>query len=123
MLTAKELASIRADVNELLPDTGYIIGITKTADGQGGYTESTAVVANGTVSCRLDAKIINTLRSGESVAGAAIQPFHQFILTLPYNAPITVENQFLKGDELYNVISVDSDKSWNASIRIIVERT
>lgn len=122
-LTAKELASIRADINDLLPDTGYIIGITRTADGQGGHPESTAIVAGGTVSCRLDARIINTLRSGESVAGAAIQPFHQFILTLPYDATITTENQFLKGGELYNVISVDDDKSWKASTRVILERT
>ena len=122
-LTAKELASIQSDINELLPDTGYIIAITRTADGQGGHTESTAIVAGGTVSCRLDAKIISTLRSGEVVAGAAIQPFHQFVLTLPYNTTITTENQFLKGSELYNVISVDDDKSWKASTRVIVERT
>lgn len=122
MLTAKELASIQTDINKLLPDTGYIIGITRTADGQGGYTESTAIVAGGTVSCRLDARIINTLRSGESVAGAAIQPFHQFILTLPYNTTITTENQFQLGTVLYNVISVDNDKSWKASTRVIVER-
>lgn len=123
LLSNKELESIRSDIAEMLPDTGYIIGITRTADGQGGYSESTAIVTGGTVSCRLDARINNALRSGESVAGDAIQPFHQFILTLPHDAPITTDNQFLLGTVLYNVISVDPNKSWNAAIRAIVERT
>jgi len=121
-LTNKELTSIRADINDLLPDTGYIIARTETPDGMGGQTVSTSVVANGTVSCRLDARMINMLKGNESVAGAALQSFQQLILTLPYDTTITTNNQFLKDGQLYNVISIDTDKSWKASVRCVLER-
>ena len=119
-LTAAELASIRADIAELLPDTCIIITVTNTADGQGGYTQGTA--AAGTVDCRLDAKIINSLRSSERLAAGGIQPFHQFILTVPYDTNITPDNIVQKGTEVYNVISVDADKSWKGAVRVILER-
>ena len=123
-LTDKELATIRTHVNELLPDTGFIIKQSFTSDGAGGNSVSTAVVAGGTVSYRLDPKIISMLKGGESMAAGAIQPFHTFILTLEYNAPITTENQFLDDTgTLYNVISIDPQKSWNASTRVILEQT
>lgn len=121
-LTNKELTSIRADINDLLPDTGYIIARTETPDGMGGQTVSTSVVANGTVSCRLDTRMINMLKGNESVAGAALRSFQQLILTLPYDTTITTNNQFLKDGQLYNVISIDTDKSWKASVRCVLER-
>ena len=37
-LTDAELASIRADIADLLPDTCIIIAVTNTADSMGGYT-------------------------------------------------------------------------------------
>lgn len=119
-LTAKELASIRSDINNLLPDTGYIITRTETSDGMGGINVATS--ATGTVSCRLDARMINMLKGGESVAGAAIQSFQQLVLTIPYDTTITTDNQFLKGGQLYNITSVDDDKSWKGCIRCILER-
>ena len=120
-LTAAELASIRADVADLMPDTCIIITVTNTPDTMGGYTQGTA--AAGTVNCRLDAKIINTLRASESKAAGGIQPFHQFILTVPHNTTITTDNQVQKGSEVYNVISVDADKSWKGAVRVVLERT
>lgn len=121
-LNNKELASIRSDVNNLLPDTGYIITVTNTPDGFGGYTTGTAMATNGTVTCRLDPEVKTVLKSGEALAGGMIEPFHRFVLTLPYNTAITTDNQFLLGTTLYNVMSVDSDKSWKASVRAFVER-
>ena len=123
-LTANELTSIRADIADLLPDTGYIIAVTNTPDGFGGYTQGTAIKASGTVSYRLDPKIVSMLKGSEKSAAGVIQPFHQWILTLEYDAPITTEDKFLCADgAVYNVISVDEEKSWNASTRVIVEQT
>ena len=122
-LTTAELASIRSDVADLMPDTCIIITVSATADVFGGHTLGTAAAAGGTVNCRLDAKIINTLRASESKAAGGIQPFHQFILTVPYDTTITTNNQVQKGTEVYNVISVDADKSWKGAVRVVVERT
>ena len=120
-LTDAELASIRDDIADLLPDTCIIIMVTNTPDGFGGYTQGTA--AAGTVNCRLDAKIINNLRASESIAAGGIQPFHQYILTVPYDTTITTNNQVQKDNEVYNVISVDTEKSWIGSVRVILEIT
>lgn len=119
-LTDAELTAIRADIADLLPDTGYIITVTNTADGYGGQTVGTAI--SGTVTCRLDPRIINTLQSAEELSGGAIEPYQRWLLTLPYNTTITTENQFLHNDVLYNVTSVDDDKSWIASVRCMVEK-
>jgi head-tail adaptor len=120
-LTDAELASIRDDIAALLPDTCVIQTITNTADGLGGYTRGTTIA--GTVDCRLDAKIINNLRASESMAAGGIQPFHQYILTVPYDTTITTNNQVQKDNEVYNVISVDTEKSWIGSVRVILEIT
>jgi len=121
-LSTKELADIRTSIGELLPDTCYIIDVTNTENGLGGYTEGTAMATGGTISCRLDARIINTLRSSEKVVGGAIQPFHQFILTIPHDTTISTLNRVQKDSDVYNVVSVDDDKSWRGSVRVILER-
>ena len=122
-LTTKELTSIRADVNDLLPDTGYIITVAETADGMGGNSEGTSIAAGGTTSYRIDPETFQRLRSGEMVYSGALQPFHKFILTLPYDTTITTNNRFLgKDGDYYNVVSIDDDKSWIASVRAFVER-
>lgn len=120
-LTAAELADIRAAINELLPDTGYIITVTNTPDGQGGQTESYGTSSG--IACRLDQKVLTDLKSGEMMVGGAINPFHTFMLTLPSSATITTDHRFLLNNTTYNVKSVDKDKSWTASVRCFVERT
>jgi hypothetical protein len=57
------------------------------------------------------------------MAAGGIQPFHQYILTVPYDTTITTNNQVQKDNEVYNVISVDTEKSWIGSVRVILEIT
>ena len=117
VLSSSDLAQIRADVLDLLPDTGYILSSSSTPDGAGGYTETWGTA--GTVTYRLD-----PLRQREQVIGGAVTPFHSFILTLPYNTTIEPEYIFKASDgQQYNVIGVDDGKSWQASVRCMVERT
>ena len=35
-----ELTRLRADIAELMPDTGYILSVTRTSDGGGGWTDA-----------------------------------------------------------------------------------
>ena len=116
VLSSSDLAQIRADVLDLLPDTGYILSSSLAPDGAGGYTETWGTA--GTVAYRLD-----PIRQRESVAGGAVTPFHSFILTLPYNTAIEPEYIFKASDgQQYNVIGLDDGKSWQASVRCMVER-
>lgn len=115
MITAAQLAYMRAKVNELLPDTGYVLSLAYTNDGYGGIVETWGTA--GTITCRLD-----PLRGGESLTGAAVNPYHGFRLTAAYDAALTEANRIEIGSETYSVLSVDSDKSNAVSLRADVER-
>jgi SPP1 family predicted phage head-tail adaptor len=115
MLTADELTAIRADVARLLPDTGYVLSLTQTSDGQGGFTETWGTAT--TTTYRLD-----PVRGQEQQAGAALQPYHTFTLTLPYSVTVTPAQRFQAADGTrYAITSVDGAKSWKASTRATVE--
>lgn len=115
MITAAQLAYMRAKVNDLLPDTGYVLSLAYTNDGYGGIVETWGTA--GTITCRLD-----PLRGGEALVGAAINPFHGFKLTAPYDTVLSEANRVQVGDEIYAVKSVDGDKSDAVSLRVDVER-
>jgi len=115
-LTAAELSTMRSTINELLPDTCNILTPTNVNDGQGGIT-TTWGTASASVACRLDK------RSGqEQITGGAIRPYTEWMLTLPYDTTITSTQRVVVGSSTFNVISVDGDKSWEASIRVILEK-
>ena len=120
VLSAAELTAIRADIANMLPDTGYILEVTAyTPDGMGGQTAVYGTATGGTVVYRLD-----PIRGRESEAGGAVNPFHTFVLTLEYDVTIAETNRFKAADGTqFAVTSVDEDgKSWKASVRAFVER-
>jgi len=116
-LTTSELASIRADIAELLPDTGgAVLSTTQTPDGAGGFTETWGT-ATASLPYRLD-----PLTGTEEAAGGGLQPFSGWQLTLPYDTTISPENRFQDTNgRQYAVKSVDGGKSWQASVRARVE--
>ncbi len=122
-LTTKELTSIRNDIEDLLPDTGYVLENTGTSDSMGHKPQIWGIVAGGTTAYRIDPEIIGPLQAKERIGGAGIMPFHTFILTLPHDTTILTENRFKDaGDIEYNITSIDGNKSWKGSVRCFVER-
>jgi SPP1 family predicted phage head-tail adaptor len=119
MLTSSELAEIRSAINELMPDTCTLLTRTDTSDGEGGFTESWGT-ASANVPCRLDS--MRNVRANEQLGAGAIMPFHTFVLTLPYTTTITEQYRVKIASDFYQVKSVDTDKSWIASVRAFVER-
>lgn len=117
MLSSSELAAIRADIANMLPDTCNILTAVETSDGQGGFTTTWGTAAGGTaVACRFD-----PARGGEQNSGAALQPYQGYIVTLPYTVTITTTQRIQHNGLTYAVISADKDKSWIASKRVYVE--
>lgn len=114
-LSATELAGMREDIETLLPDTCVIQSKTSTPDGMGGQSESWS--ASGTANCRLDRQSGN-----ETVAGGAIRPYSQWVLTMPYQTSVTVQNRAEHGGLTYNIVEVNLDKSWPDCVRAIVEQ-
>ena len=116
-LSSSDLTQIRADVASLLPDTGSILSSSLASDGAGGWTTTWGTASSG-VSYRLD-----PIRQREETGGGRLDDYHNFQLTLPWNTTIAAENKFQASDgQLYNVIGVDDGKSWQVSVRCIVER-
>lgn len=114
-LTADELAQIRADIADLLPDTGYILTISNTSDGQGGSTEGTVI--SGTLSCRMD-----EISGDESLSVDQLKPYSRYMLTLPYDTTITEQNRWQYGSNIYNVVNANTDQSWICCKRVVLEK-
>jgi head-tail adaptor len=115
-ISTQQLAFMRDQVLDTLPDTGTVLSLTNTSDGQGGYTQSWA----GTTAydCRID-----FVNGREQQAGGGYAPYVTTKLTLPYNAVITTANRFSALGNTYNVINVfASDRSWNVTVRCELEK-
>lgn len=116
-LTAAELAQIRSDIASLLPETCTILGITRTSDNQGGWTETQGTVT-ANVPCRMD--FPNPGK--EQMSGGALIPFKQGILSMAYDVTVTTANQILMNSVTYNVTAVNDNQSWIGGKQVIVER-
>lgn len=114
-VTSAELTQMRADIlDNLLPDTCNILTVTRTEDGEGGWSESWGTASTG-VNCRLDG-----LSGRENIAGAAVQPFHSYVLTLPWDTTITTDYRVEYGTVTYEVKSVKTG-SWMVCTRALLE--
>lgn len=124
MPSAAELTRIRADMEDAtLPDTGNILSVTQTADGEGGYSESWGTATAG-VACRVD--LFTSRGVGiigmEQVQAGAIKPYSTWILSVPYGTALTSANRFEHGGNTYNVIEVDAGRSWGGNVRATLEK-
>jgi head-tail adaptor len=110
-----ELTSMRTAFEGLMPDTCNVLTVTNTSNGQGGFTQTWGT-AGTAVRCRID-----SIRGSEAVAGGAVYPLHQMVVTLPYNEVVSTEGRIEHSGILYNVVAVDSDKSWKITTRAVCE--
>src|SRR5512146_3162744 len=109
-----DLTWMRAAINELLPGTAYVLTCSYVSDGGGGLTETWGTA--GTVDCRLDAWSGN-----EVLTGGAVQPFHRYRMTVPYDTTLTTADRVQVDGIDYAVKSVDNG-SWKLDLRAIVEK-
>ena len=115
-ISASQLAFMRNQVLETMPDTGTILAGTVVPDGQGGNTTTWA----GTISvdCRLD--VVN---GREQTEGGGYKSYQKTVVTLPYDTVITTGNRFAYGTVQYNVVNVSGqDRSWNITVRAELEK-
>ncbi len=110
LLSASELADIRSATETLFPQSCIISALTEVSDGQGGYTQSW--VASGTVDCRLIAKA-----GGERMLAGQIAATGSYMLTVPHDAAISVDNRATIDGVNYRVLFIDNVKTWRAAIR------
>jgi len=115
-LTARELAQMQADIEDLMPDTCDILSVAYTSDGEGGMTEAWGT-ALANVACRVD------YRSGsEKMTGGAIQPYNKAVISLPYTTALTTKHRVKVDDFVWAVLSVNEGQSWDVVRRAELER-
>ena len=115
-LSAGQLAFMREQVLDTMPDTGTILTGTAVSDGQGGNSQTWA--GTTAIYCRID--VVN---GREQTQGGGYKSYQKTQLTLPYNAVISTGNRFAYGSDQYNVVSVSgSDRSWNVTVRAELEK-
>ena len=118
-LTARELAQMQADINDLLESTNTtcdILSVAYTSDGEGGMAETWGT-ATANVACRID------YRSGsEKMTGGAIQSYSKAVISLPYTTAITTKHRIKLDDYVWSVLSVNEGQSWDVVRRAELER-
>jgi len=117
-LSDAQLASFRADVAKLLPDTCTISSVGYTSDCAGVSTPALTTVA--TVACRVDP--INSRGGGiEAVAARqALDTMYQ--LTVPYDTDIRVGYKVTHNSLQYEIRQLSNQHSWKVSKRAIIAR-
>jgi len=110
MLATADLAFMRGQQADALPDTCAISRKTLASDGAGGYTETWATVGSG-VACRLA-----VARTGERVMADHIVHEGGFVVTLPYGTAVTPKDRILVGSRTFEVTGLASG-SWETAVR------
>ncbi len=120
-LTAGELADIRSDINELLPDTCTIRQVAYANDtlGQPARTFSDRATS---VPCRIDPVKSLSLTGEERVSSMKnyIITEGQFLLTLKNGQAIQETDRVIINSVTYEVVKVDDNQSWKASVRCVL---
>ena len=106
-LSTAELAQLRSDAGDYLPDTCTIQTVAKTSDGMGGWTEVWSDTYTS-VDCRLAPE--QTAQS-EGIAGGQIAAITRWVLTVAYNQAINETMRVVHDSETYEVVRLDDTHS------------
>lgn len=117
MLSAAELAGLRAEVRGLLPDTAVISRATTTTNSSGAWSETYS--AAGTVVCRLDPFKMAT---GEQVIAAQERGRAWYQLSVPWDADLRDGDRVTVSSVTYELVQVHDDHSQRLVRRAIVSK-
>lgn len=118
MLNDAELAALRADMLDLMPDSCVIQRPTATV-GSAGFAAKT-YSAVGTTACRLDP--LKKQLDKEVIAMQETTAYYRQ-LTVPYDTDLRAEDKVVIGTRSYEVRQLDDDHSLRAVRRAVVVET
>lgn len=119
MLTAGEIAGMRATQAAALPDTCTVKKRTLTSDSAGGYTETWAARASN-VACRLAP--VRSSADTERLAGDAFRGRSLWQLTMAAGQVIEHTDRVESGGVTYDVVAVQSGGAWATATRALIAR-
>ena len=116
LLQGNDLAYMRNEAQKAMPDLVDIQRKTLTSDKQGGFTEAWAN-SYQQVAARIAGK-----GGGESNEAGRQDLQLDFMLTLAHDQSITQTDRVVHTSGTYEIQSVDTGKSWSATIRCQMRR-
>jgi head-tail adaptor len=118
MLSAAELAQMRAVQMAALPGSAVIERASLASDGMGGFDEVWAAV--GTVAARLYPQNVRALPEN-AVGGAAVISETRWFVTLPVGSTVTATDRLLIGGRSWEVLAVNNSEMWQTAVRCEVQ--
>ena len=116
-LSTLEIAQLRADADDYMPDTCIIQSPTITIDAIGG--QSTSWAAAATVSCRLAPQLAGM---GEVINAAQITSPTSWVLTVAHDQAIDATQRVVVSSDAYQVERVEDDHSNRTARRVYLRR-
>ena len=114
------LTRMRSQVAQMLPGTCVIARNAGTVDSDTGWpVEDFQPVAGGTVRCRVD-PVSSKDEIEITLNRESINIVYQ--LTVPWNAPIAVNDIITYDSDEYEIVQIDNQHSWNVSKRAVIGR-
>jgi hypothetical protein len=115
ILTAGELADIRADMAATLPDTCTITSTPGVQNDSGGWSDGTPVATD--IACRL-----GPVAGRERVLGGRVVEESDAVLTLPHDAEVAGADTITHDGTVYQVVDV-LERSEMLAKRVFVRAT
>lgn len=117
MLSAAEIAAMRATQEEALPDQCSIVAPTATATAQGGYKADTLPTGT-TENCRV--KVLS--QTDEGWVGGRYAAMPQYLFTLKQDTVATEASLITYSGEEYQVIGRIAEGEWATAARFVCIR-
>ena len=111
MLSATDLATMRATQALALPDTATRTRKVEAPDGMGGYTTADSTT---TYACRVAPTSGRELEIAARLTSAVA-----VTVTLPYNADVVASDTLTVNGRLYKVLAVLQGGAWQTALRVL----
>lgn len=115
MLSADDIAAMRATVSASLPDTCSLVTAGRTSDGAGGWTDTSTAAS---VACRVS-PLATAGRDFESYDASRITSSVPWVGTFPAGTAIGPSDHFLFNGSRFEVIASGSERTWELNVRVI----
>jgi uncharacterized protein (UPF0128 family) len=117
LLSSSELAQLRADIADLLPDTCRVERMS--ASNTGGYVTETWGTAIASTTCRIDP---DTRRSDADIVADREAGISRYIATFQYDTDLRDGDRIVYSGNTYQVTELHTEHSMNGSVRARVTR-
>lgn len=117
MLSAADLAGMRATLTESLPDTCTLVVDTQTSDGAGGSTPTASSPVS--VACRVSPlRLTRSSKDAETIQTGRVVEESLWIVTLPTGTTIDPRYRIGHSGRTFEVVETLAPRTWELDVRV-----